>query len=137
VDALNDQVLGGYKRFVEQKYQALTDMCGRLEAIARDHDLLVVAEVQEKTDMAERRKPRVGELLAEATHMVFPASHVIRIWRVPGDESIAEAQVIASRFANAGWSIPLIFCPGDMYVKEGDMSMLQRIDALCATRRAE
>ena len=128
VDALNNQRLKKYKRFTDKEYQAQGELIRRLEHIATNQNVLIVAESQEKTEAADRRHVNVGDLVALSGQLAWVASHVIRLYKI--NESLVECQLVASRFAPVGFSVPLWFVPGDMFLKEAPREELLRAGEL-------
>lgn len=135
VDALNDQALSRYGSFVSSQWQAMEQVTRRLERIASRHQIVVIAEAQEKTDVGEYRNVRLEELFADASQIRRPISYALRLWKVPEDPLLVEAQMVGSRFCQSGWSFPLVFNPGDMVIEDAPPGSREKIDALCEASR--
>ena len=137
VDALNQQHLSRYNSGSHLDWAVQGDLLRRLETMAFELDVVMVVEVQEKTEMTQQRNVDLATLSAYSSDLVKAACHVLRLFRPQGDPLLVEAQMVGSRFAPSGWSFPLRFAPGDMYCVEGDQQDMQRIEGICAAGAAE
>lgn len=135
LDAMSKQQLRGYRARTDGQWQALMQIAERVQDMALRHNVLIVIELQEGKGFEHQRHVSGNEILAESKGIINSVSHLLRLWKVPGDSNLAEMQLLSSRFALAGFSIPLMFLPGDMVLREMDMSTLSHIDAICSGNR--
>jgi replicative DNA helicase len=135
LDAMNKQHMSGYRKLTNSNWEALMQMAEYVQDMALRHNVLIIGELQESKSFEHQRHVSGNEILAESKGIINSVSHLLRLWKVPGQNDLAEAQLLSSRFALAGFSVPLQFLPGDSWIREMDISTLSQIDALCSSGR--
>jgi len=132
IDAMNMQELGKYRKFTDNKVGEQSDLARAVEKMAFELGIPIIAEIQERRETLATRWVDAQDLAANSpAEMPRVACYMLRLFDVPGDPRLIEAQVVAARFCESGWGFPLVFSPGDMIIEEAPMSALQRIDQLC------
>ena len=132
IDALGNQALSRYGNLVDSDVRAQGELMRSLERMAFELDVAVVVEAQERRDTTETRHAAAHDLVARSPSEISQTTcYMLRLFKVPNDPTLVEAQMVAARFCADGWSFPLILDPGDMHVEEAPMSELRRIDAIC------
>jgi replicative DNA helicase len=137
VDALHKWGMTSYAKHMDKEYQIQSALIEKLEAMAFKHDIAIIAECQEKPEVASQRTPQLLDLIAKSSDFARTATFILRLFRVPNSKILCEARMMAARFCAADWSFPLYFSIGDMYLEEAPASTMDRIDALCAAAKAE
>jgi replicative DNA helicase len=132
IDALGGQRLGKYGRFTDNKVNELADLARAAEEMAFELDLPVIVEIQERRETAGMRRVDARDVAANSPAAIPQiACYLLRLFKVPGNAKLVEAQMLASRFSSNDWSFPLLMDVGDMLIEEAPMSMLDEIKQLC------